>query len=194
MIPLAIDKNRSILVGLFGSMLIHVVLFSFSGKTFIPHAQYSVQPSVQTVEISIEETGNTSVVMDSPKGAAMSIKGEARSMKSTSLKKTSHKDRNSAHCVTGVKLKANPDYFQNPPPEYPELAKQMRQEGLVLLVVDVDRDGMPIKVEIKQSSGHRLLDQAAFKAVSHWKFQPGSIGNIPIESTVTVPIRFRIEK
>jgi protein TonB len=95
---------------------------------------------------------------------------------------------------SGVKVKANPDYFQNPPPEYPELAKQMRQEGFVLLAADVDREGMPIKVEILKSSGFHLLDQAALKAVRHWKFQPGRIGSIPIESTVTVPIRFRLEK
>ncbi len=93
-----------------------------------------------------------------------------------------------------IKVQADPNYFQNPPPEYPELAKQMRQEGLVMLAVDVDREGIPIKVEIKESSGFRLLDQAAVKAVRHWKFQPGRIGNIPVESSVTVPIRFRLEK
>ena len=88
----------------------------------------------------------------------------------------------------------NPDYFQNPPPEYPELAKQMRQEGRVMLSVTVDRQGLPIKVEIAQSSGFRLLDQAALKAVSHWKFQPGRIGDFPVESQVTVPVRFRLEQ
>ena len=63
-----------------------------------------------------------------------------------------------------------------------------------MLAVDVDKEGMPIKVEILQSSGYLLLDQAALKAVRHWKFQPGRIGNISVESTVTVPIRFRLEK
>jgi len=70
----------------------------------------------------------------------------------------------------------------------------MRQEGLVMLSVDVNREGAPVHVEVIQSSGYRLLDQAAVKAVTHWKFQPGSIGGIRIDSTVTVPIRFRLEK
>jgi protein TonB len=95
--------------------------------------------------------------------------------------------------ISGVRGKANPNYFQNPAPEYPELAKQMRQEGLIILAVDVDREGLPIKVEINQSSGFRLLDQAALKAVGHWKFQPGRMGDIPVESTAIVPIRFRLE-
>ena len=70
----------------------------------------------------------------------------------------------------------------------------MHQEGIVMLSVDVNKEGDPVSVEVIQSSGFRLLDQAALKAVRHWKFQPGSIGNIPVESTVTVPIRFRLEK
>jgi protein TonB len=63
-----------------------------------------------------------------------------------------------------------------------------------MLGVDVDGAGDPVKVEIIQGSGYSLLDQAALKAVRHWKFQPGSIGNIPVDSTVTVPIRFRLER
>ena len=46
-------------------------------------------------------------------------------------------------------MQANPKYFQNPPPEYPELAEQMRQEGLVMLTVDVDREGTPVQVKLK---------------------------------------------
>jgi len=184
---------------LFASLLIHGLLFIFSGTTFIQHAQYSVQPSVQTVEVSIEEMKDPSVV--SPTDFYIShprmLLSGVQSRVSGFPTKTFGNDtglKKSAHSKSGVKAKVNPDYFQNPSPEYPELARQMRQEGLVMLTVDVGREGIPIKVEIKQSSGYRLLDQAAVKAVSHWKFQPGSIGNIPVESTVTVPIRFRLEK
>ena len=63
-----------------------------------------------------------------------------------------------------------------------------------MLTVDVDREGTPVQVEIKESSGFRLLDQAALKAVRHWKFQPGRIGVFPVESEVRVPVRFRLEQ
>lgn len=89
---------------------------------------------------------------------------------------------------------SKPGYFQNRPPKYPQLARQMHQEGLVMLMVEVDRKGMAVKVEVKQSSGYQLLDQAALEAVRHWRFQPERIGDIPFESKVTIPVRFRLEE
>ncbi|NUO10393.1 MAG: energy transducer TonB [Candidatus Brocadia sp.] len=93
-----------------------------------------------------------------------------------------------------IRTKSKPGYFQNRPPEYPQLAKQMRQEGLVILRVEVDQKGMPVKVEVEQSSGYQLLDQAALKAVRHWRFQPERIGNSPVKSMVAIPVRFRLEE
>ncbi len=93
-----------------------------------------------------------------------------------------------------VRTKSQPGYFRNQPPKYPQLAKQMHQEGLVMLMVAVDRKGMPVKVEVEQSSGYQLLDQASLEAVRHWRFQPERIGDIPIESKVTIPIRFCLEE
>lgn len=178
---LLINEDRTIWVGLIISIMIHSLIFAFSGKTFIQHAQYNVQPSVQTVEVSIEEIKYTGD--DSQKGSEP-IK---------TLEKI-NKIKDVGHSKSGVMVKANPNYFQNPPPEYPEFAKQMHQEGLVILAVDVGSDGTPIKVEIEQSSNYRMLDQAALKAVSLWKFQPGRIGSVPVESKVTVPVRFSLEK
>jgi len=171
---------------LLASLLIHGLLFAFSGTTFIQRPQYSAQPSAQMVEVSIEEI-KIDRHSEGARSATEEFKGTLRSFASLRMTKI-------LHPKSDVRVKANPDYFQNPSPEYPDLAKQMRQEGLVMLAVDVDRQGFPIKVEIKQSSGYRLLDQAALKAVRYWKFQPGNIGNIPVESTVTMSIRFRLEK
>src|SRR5580700_7968463 len=107
----------------------HGILFVFSGKTFIPHAQYSVQPSAQMVEVSIEETNNSSLSailnagphaghsQDAPKDLKMHLDSSASSQNDI-------KSKQSVHSKSGVRVKANPGYFQNPPPEYPELAKQ----------------------------------------------------------------------
>ncbi|WKZ20359.1 MAG: energy transducer TonB [Candidatus Jettenia sp. CY-1] len=93
-----------------------------------------------------------------------------------------------------IRTKSKPGYFQNRPPEYPQLAKQMRQEGLVILRVEVDQKGTPVKVEVEKSSGYQLLDQAALKAVRHWRFQPERVGNSPVKSMVAIPVRFRLEE
>ena len=93
-----------------------------------------------------------------------------------------------------VKTIGKPGYFQNQPPEYPPLAKQMHQEGLVILMAEVDPKGLPVKVEVEQSSGYQLLDQAALKAVRRWRFQPERIGGMPMKSKVSIPVRFRLEE
>jgi protein TonB len=93
-----------------------------------------------------------------------------------------------------IRTKNKPGYFQNQPPEYPQLAKQMHQEGLVILRVEVDQKGIPVKVEVKQSSGYQLLDQAALKAVRRWRFQPERIGGLSVKSRVAIPVRFRLEE
>lgn len=178
-------------IGLISSLFVHALLFFIGGAIFVKTAQYNVQnvPQSTTVEL-VEAVQPLPVVEDiaPPK----SVEKHIVIKKTVEIKKQAviKIQKNIGHVI---KVQANPNYFQNPPPEYPDLAKQMRQEGLVMLAVDVDREGIPIQVEIKKSSGFRLLDQAAVKAVKHWKFQPGRIGDFPVVSEVTVPVRFRLE-
>ncbi|MDN3515274.1 MAG: energy transducer TonB [Candidatus Brocadia sp.] len=93
-----------------------------------------------------------------------------------------------------IRTKSKPGYFQNQPPEYPHLAKQMRQEGLVILRVEIDEKGMPVQVKIEQSSGYQLLDRAALKAVRQWRFQPELRGDLPVKSRAAIPVRFRLDE
>jgi protein TonB len=66
-------------------------------------------------------------------------------------------------------------------------------EGLVLLDVLVAADGRPAEVRLAQSSGFAPLDDAAVSTVrQRWRFLPARRGGAPVESRVTVPIRFRI--
>lgn len=81
-------------------------------------------------------------------------------------------------------------YSHNPKPVYPREARRKRQEGVVLLRVTVSAHGIPITVHIQESSGHRLLDRAASKAVRNWQFIPATKGGIAVVGTVDVPIRF----
>jgi len=84
-------------------------------------------------------------------------------------------------------------YGENPPPPYPLIARRLGMEGLVLLEVLVAPDGRAEEVRIVRSSGHPPLDESAVSTVrSRWRFVPASRGGTPIESRVTVPIRFRL--
>lgn len=63
----------------------------------------------------------------------------------------------------------------------------------MLLTVVVDTLGRAKSVQIKTSSGHDRLDQAARKGVERWTFVPGKRGGVPVETTVEVPIPFGLD-
>ncbi len=84
-------------------------------------------------------------------------------------------------------------YLRNPPPAYPAAARRSGEEGTVMLRVLVGRDGMPLKIEVDQSSRSRALDHAALDAVKGWRFVPARRGAENIEDWVRVPVSFRLE-
>ena len=84
------------------------------------------------------------------------------------------------------------DYLQNPAPAYPALSRRQGEEGKVLLVVRVSAQGAAEQVQIKQSSGHSRLDEAALNALRQWRFVPARRGEEPIAASVVVPIVFRL--
>jgi protein TonB len=87
---------------------------------------------------------------------------------------------------------ANPGYLRNPAPEYPEQAVERGWEGTVILNVHVLGNGKPDSVEIKTSSGRKVLDTAAIQTVKRWSFVPAKQGETPVDSWVEVPIDFKL--
>ena len=85
------------------------------------------------------------------------------------------------------------DYLSNPRPAYPPLARRRGEEGQVLLRVLVSIGGRAAQLELQQSSGSTLLDEAAQAAVRQWKFVPAQRAGVAVESRVLVPIVFRLE-
>ena len=69
------------------------------------------------------------------------------------------------------------DYLHNPKPEYPWAARRRGEEGRVMLRVRVSAQGTALAVEIAQSSGSALLDEAARDAVLRWRFVPARRGS-----------------
>ncbi len=84
-------------------------------------------------------------------------------------------------------------YRLNPSPTYPAAARREKLQGLVLLRVEVSEEGFALKVEIEESSGHRLLDTAALDAVRRWRFEPARVAGQAIKGRAQVPIRFKLE-
>lgn len=60
------------------------------------------------------------------------------------------------------------------PRAYPRQALLERQQGTVMLLVQVGEDGRPVSVTIHESSGYGTLDRHALEWVrDHWRWPPG---------------------
>ncbi len=81
---------------------------------------------------------------------------------------------------------------ENRPPGYPLAARRLGLEGRVLLRVEVDRTGAVKHVAITKSSGHRLLDEAARRAMDKWRFLPAMVNGEAASGAVDVPVSFRL--
>jgi TonB family protein len=75
-----------------------------------------------------------------------------------------------------------------PPPPYPEESLRNREEGRVVLLIEVDESGKITSVAVKSSSGHPGLDRATADYVRrHWIFDPA-----PSARKFEAPISFHI--
>lgn len=79
-------------------------------------------------------------------------------------------------------------------PEYPLEAYRRREEGTVLLGVDIDSSGKPVDVRVVRRSGSRDLDQAALEAVRQWTFEPAVRDGRAVASEAQVPVTFRFDR
>jgi len=75
-------------------------------------------------------------------------------------------------------------------PAYPLLARQMKVQGAVILLVDIDKDGSIQALQIL--SGPAILADAEREAVKQWRFKPYLQNGVPIETQAKVTVDFMI--
>ncbi len=68
----------------------------------------------------------------------------------------------------------NADYLDNPAPVYPAVSRRIGEQGRVILRVLVSPTGLAEEVQVRSSSGHVRLDEAARTTVARWRFVPRS--------------------
>jgi protein TonB len=82
-----------------------------------------------------------------------------------------------------------------PAPAYPREAMRQGLAGTVELEILVGIDGRPLDVRVVRSSGHRVLDQAARRAVlAQWTFQPAFRNGQAVQALGRVPIEFKLAR
>jgi protein TonB len=74
---------------------------------------------------------------------------------------------------------------------YPEIARQAGIEGLVVVQIVVNAQGVPTSPEVVRTGG-QVLDEAAVEAVMQLRFVPGKQRGKPVQVRLAIPIRFRL--
>ena len=76
-------------------------------------------------------------------------------------------------------------------PEYPEIARRNRVQGVVILEAVIGVDGRVERARVLRSVP--LLDQAALNAVQSWEYTPTLLDGRPVPIIMTVTVNFRLE-
>ena len=75
-------------------------------------------------------------------------------------------------------------------PNYPQLAKQARIQGTVVLQAEISKDGTIQNLQL--ISGHPMLAPAAIEAVRQWRYKPYLLNGEPVAVETTVQVNFSL--
>ena len=166
-----LHSDRSI--GFTVSFLLHALLLTVGGLVFAKPVEYAVEMGAGGVEVNLVAApaelaaSVTPVMQDQPKPEDILQQNEVEEQvvappaPQVSHSSDSGKDKTTFHSEGGALTEAMPNYLKNPAPAYPWEARQNGWYGTVILRVQVDRTGHPVKVEKEKSSGHSILDGSA---------------------------------
>ncbi len=83
-----------------------------------------------------------------------------------------------------------PKKLKNVNPAYPDIAKQARVQGIVILECTISPQGKVTDVKVLR--GIPLLDQAAVEAVRQWVYTPTLLNGVPVPVIMTVTVNFKL--
>ncbi len=87
-----------------------------------------------------------------------------------------------------------PQIIKQPILKYPELARRAELEGVVLLKIQVDKEGKPQKIpDADVYTTAEIFVQPAIDAATATMFSPGIINDIPAEVSVVVLYNFKLD-
>lgn len=87
---------------------------------------------------------------------------------------------------------ARPTGIYTPLPAYTELARRVRIEGIVILQLTLDKQGVVQDVEVLKELPMGLTESAV-KTVSTWRYEPATLNDQPVEVLMTVTVKFTLQ-
>jgi len=83
-----------------------------------------------------------------------------------------------------------PKKLKHVAPIYPDIAKQARVQGVVILECTISPQGKVTNVTVLR--GIPLLDTAAVEAVKQWVYTPTLLNGVPVPVIMTVTVNFKL--
>ncbi|KLN59441.1 hypothetical protein WH96_17410 [Kiloniella spongiae] len=157
-----------------------------------PTAPVTTKPTKKHTQIQQANIATAGEVQNKTKSQSSSLNEQGLNQAGQGQKRLSN-NQIASLTYNDLPLLTQPSFSRPPrPPEYPQRAKRKKLQGNVVLRAKIDRSGIVQEIHIWRSSGHRLLDKAAQKAMREWRFIPARQGGITTASWVEFPIDFSI--
>jgi protein TonB len=84
-----------------------------------------------------------------------------------------------------------PKKLKDVKPAYPDIAKQARVQGIIILECTISPQGKVTDVKVLR--GIPLLEQAAIDAVKQWVYTPTLLNGVPVPVIMTVTVNFTLK-
>ena len=192
-------------IGFSFSLSTHILLLLIGGMLFIKPVEFGIDRGLSSMDVQLVDGSSEPVAIPQPvkeevipepirNVEAVPTPVQEKVVETVKATALGNSAVSAVSTNQGAETEIKPSYLNNPAPRYPFEARQKGWDGTVTLKVRVDKDGKPLNIDIQQSSGHKVLDEAALKTVKTWNFRPAHFGNMTIESLVIVPVRFDLRK
>ncbi|HEY6414137.1 MAG TPA: TonB family protein [Edaphobacter sp.] len=167
-------------------------LSPYSTPTAVPtpnHSHQHIEPSPTAAEAT---TLNDSVEPENPNPTPASSPAPAKILRNVKYTfaniPSTLKPTRTIDISSGVMA---PNLLSAPPPSYPKLASLTHMQGKVVMQAIIAKNGTVQNLQVLQ--GHRLLRNAAKKAVRSWRYRPHLINDKPVEVATIVTVDFNLQ-
>lgn len=147
---------------------------------------------IKNDEVETNKQESESITTDA-KTNVMTMRSNNSALRNTIVAPRKSQGKSKPSFIAKSDVGTHPVYESNPTPTYPVRARELGQQGTVILLLLINVDGYVDKAKVSKSSGYTLLDKSALITVERkWQFIPGTLNGKPVASWVRVPVKFNI--
>ena len=183
----SLSKNVFLISGVVALHLL--VLLCLLSRSF--GGEQSSLPGVLAVNL-VGEDSKPSLLKKSSTMPEANVFASKRNLGSTHVNEAS-----SANGADGVGHLASGEprrTLHNPKPHYPLISRRLREQGLVMVKLCVNEQGIVGEAGISKSSGFHSLDQSALITLAQWRFTPVAANSASLSSQCfQTPVQFTLE-